>query len=723
MKHKNLQILTDHGVSVPPFTVVRKGESIDLSFSEAEKFAVRSSFSMEDDATSSFAGQFETFLNVSRADVPAAVEKVRESARSASVEAYRSAKALAFAGEMTVIVQEMVDADLSGVIFTANPLGILNETVIVVGEGPGSGVVEDKVPTTSYFYHRDDDIYSIDQQEGAPLLTEEILRELVEVSAKVKEIFSYEADIEFAIKEDTVYILQARPITTLSTDTPIILDNSNIVESYPGISLPLTQDFVRSIYHGIFYRLVLRITKNQALVDGMDKYLADMTDTANWRIYYRISNWYAVLKLLPFSGKIISVWQNMLGVSNRTVAAPDDIAVPLRTKLTVLRSFLHFHFHAPEYMDELNAGFDNRFARYQKQVEVSETPDELLAVYEEIKAGILADWDLTLINDMYTFVHTALAGKKNKELIADVKNLESMKPVLAINTLAETAKIHGMDSAVYREAASSYIDRYGDRCLCELKLETRTYRTNPELLDEYIARRITEEAVEPNRPAPVAAKGNRYVQKAKIGIQNREISRMNRSRIFGLSRAIFLKIGTYLHQNGQIDSPRDVFYLRMGELQAKSDLCDTVKARKMEEKHFETVAPYSRLVFANKIIHKTTAARQGFVLHKQDVLCGIPSSVGKVTGEVLVIENPDVKIDTAGKILVTKSTDPGWVFLIQGAAGIIAEKGSLLSHTAIISRELSKPAVVNVKDCTRLLRTGDRVELNAYDGTVTILKE
>ena len=77
-------------------------------------------------------------------------------------------------------------------------------------------------------------------------------------------------------------------------------------------------------------------------------------------------------------------------------------------------------------------------------------------------------------------------------------------------------------------------------------------------------------------------------------------------------------------------------------------------------------------------------------------------------------------MDTTGKILVTHSTDPGWVFLIQNAAGIVAEKGSLLSHTAIITRELGKPAVVGVKDATRLIQTGDTVVVDADAGTVRL---
>ena len=71
--------------------------------------------------------------------------------------------------------------------------------------------------------------------------------------------------------------------------------------------------------------------------------------------------------------------------------------------------------------------------------------------------------------------------------------------------------------------------------------------------------------------------------------------------------------------------------------------------------------------------------------------------------------------------MVTKTTDPGWVFLIDKAAGIIAEKGSLLSHTAIITRELHKPSIVNVKDCTKILKTGDIIEMDAINGIIKIL--
>ena len=94
-----------------------------------------------------------------------------------------------------------------------------------------------------------------------------------------------------------------------------------------------------------------------------------------------------------------------------------------------------------------------------------------------------------------------------------------------------------------------------------------------------------------------------------------------------------------------------------------------------------------------------------------------------MSGEVLIIESPTKQYDTARKILVTRSTDPGWVFMLSTAKGIISERGSLLSHTAIISRELKIPSVVGVENATKLLKTGDKITLNGKTGKITIEKQ
>lgn len=722
MKHKNLRILAEQGFRVPKFVVVHNSDEVDLSFSHSKTFAVRSSFGAEDSAAGSFAGQFDSFLNVARQDVPAAVERVLQSVKKENIQAYVRSCALSPDVSMQVIIQEMVDAEISGILFTANPVGILNETVIVVGKGLGSEVVADKISTTAYYYNQDDGVYLCEQQEDAPALEESLLRELIDGAKQIREIFACETDIEFAILDGVIYYLQARPITTLNTKNPIILDNSNIVESYPGISLPLTQDFVKSIYHGIFYNCILRICDDQKLVDQMDPQLRDMTDVANWRIYYRISNWYAVLKLLPFSGKIIPIWQNMLGVGNRYVPTPEGVKVGFATKFTILRRFACHLWRTPKLMEELNARFAASYPRYQQQVAACNEPEELLRVYADIRESILRDWDLTLINDIYTFLCTALAGKRNSTKISNVKNLESMKPSLALNALVEIARHHGMRSEQYQTAADEYIAAYGDRCLGELKLETRTYRTDPELLDAAVRKRMKEAAAPMHKEQGSRSSQNFFVKKAKTGICNREVSRLNRSRIFGLSRTILLKIGAYYANLGQLEAARDVFYLRLEELQGDCDRKALVAMRKQEQLQYKNTPAYSRLVFTEKIVNKPTRHSQSQLLRQPDTMTGIGTSAGKVTGRVLVIDQPDDQLDTTGKILVTRSTDPGWVFLLQRSVGIIAEKGSLLSHTAIISRELRKPAVVNVKDCTRLLRSGDLVELDADRGCIRVIE-
>lgn len=726
MKAKNLQILSKNNFRVPKFWVVKSADDINPTFSflldDKIKYAVRSSFEMEDGKTSSFAGQFTTLLNVEKRDIREAVQKVLDSANAKNVSEYKNVENSSTDAACRVIIQEMVDAEVSGVMFSANPMGILNETVITVGYGLGNNVVEDKADTTTYFYNQDDKSYCVEASDNSPQLDDTMIKKLIATLKEIKNVFKYEVDVEFVIKNNHVFILQARPITTLNTNTfPIILDNSNIVESYPGISSPLTQDFVHEIYHHIFYNLVLRLGGSQ-LASSINDKLSDMVDVCNGRIYYRISNWYHVLKILPFSNKIIPIWQEMLGVENKYVQNLDKTKVSFGKKLKITKNILHYMRKIPTMMDELDKKFQSNVTAYWKDVEYADTIPELLLLYAAIKDDILKDWDLTLINDLYAFLNTYLAGKKNKDQLADIKNLASMEPVKALDRLLIIAHDKGVESKEYQEAEKEYINSYGDRCYGELKLETPTYRTNPELLRQQV---ITASI----NPKPMLQDTeehhltNRYAKKARMGIKNREISRLHRSRIFGITREIFLKIGEILVKNNQIDDIRDVFYLRMEELKRSDDMRALVEERKHQEECYKSVPAISRWVFLNKVSDTTSHLMNSVRNTKTNELKGIASSSGIARGEVILIDEPKYDIDTTDKIIVAKSTDPGWVFWIRNAAGIVAEKGSMLSHTAIISRELHKPAVVNVKDCTSILQTGDLVEVDANNGIVRIIQK
>ncbi|MBQ2202490.1 MAG: hypothetical protein II412_07940, partial [Clostridia bacterium] len=300
----------------------------------------------------------------------------------------------------------------------------------------------------------------------------------------------------------------------------------------------------------------------------------------------------------------------------------------------------------------------------------------------------------------------------------------SMKPVQAIKALAELCRETGFESPCYQTAKADFIREYGDRCLGELKLETHTYRTHPALVDDFVRARL-DQPTQLSAAPPEADKRREgfFVRRAKLGIYNRERSRMDRTRIFGTIRAIFRAIGEELYRTGRIDDPEDVFYLPIPVLEAPdgADLRQIILNSKADYAMYAALPAYSRLVFDGAIRNKRVHNPALDAMRGGNTLTGVPAAPGTVTAEALVVAQPDLSLDTRGKILVTRSTDPGWVFLIENAAGIIAEKGSLLSHTAIITRELHKPSMVNVKDACRRIRTGDLVTLDSTAGTIQIL--
>ena len=188
-KYENLVILRDNGFNVADFEVIKFEEVIEnpkeiikliqenknntnkeisdilKSYIEnnikknftvhlqCDKYAVRSSSNIEDGKKDSFAGQFDTYLNVTKEELSSKIIECFKSLYNENVLEYVFNKKINIEElKMNVIIQKMVQSEYSGVIFTANPQGILNESVIVVGEGLGENVVSDKINTTSYYY-------------------------------------------------------------------------------------------------------------------------------------------------------------------------------------------------------------------------------------------------------------------------------------------------------------------------------------------------------------------------------------------------------------------------------------------------------------------------------------------------------------------------------------------------------------------------------------------
>ena len=779
MKARHLEILQEQGFPVPKFILVSEIEEVDLSFSEKEYFAVRSNFSTEDGGEHSFAGQFLTRLNVKREKIEEAVQEV-----FASYDGSLDYKEKANRGKAeydlkqqgkaeTVLIQEMLFPEKSGVLFTKNPKGILSEMVVVLGQGLGDKVVEDQENVLTYHYFPGECLYqegrgqscmSEQAQESPGLaLDEEELKTLFTLGERIEQLFQKPMDIEFAIEKGKVYILQAREITTLDMHLPVrILDNSNISESFPGICLPLSESFAGEMYSGIFTSLGRRFLGKK--VSSYEELFQRMVGGFSGRMYYEISSWYDILRLLPFSRKIIPVWQGMLGVSNEEISfSKKRPSFFLKCRIAFL--FCYYFFVSQRKMKELDRFFQERYASYSKRVDEEEDAQALYRIFLEMKEDLLREWDITLINDMVSFISTHLYGKKT------AFSLETMKPVRALSALKTVAGKYGLDSEEYRREKQSYISAYGDRIVGELKLETRTYRTNEELLDRWIldsleadsAEKDCEETSCSEKLSDQKQRKSFLYRLAESSCNNREISRLHRTRCFGLMRRIVDKIG-------EKTIGFDVYYLILDELKeflfSGKDFSLKIAREKELRKAYERLPVLSRVKLLGKVDRDPLAGEIRVLSYesfkgkgdiegqigtpgkeegnrkagrigqmenagKEDgdstprVFFGRGVSKGIFRGEVLKIKSlQEVRATEAkGKILLSYSTDPGWFPYLNMAGGLITERGSLLSHSAILARELEKPAVVNIPNIMEELQSGDIVEIDGDLGICSVIKQ
>ena len=805
MKARHLEILEEQGFPVPKFILVSENEEVDLSFSERDCFAVRSNFSLEDSGEHSFAGQFLTRLNVKREKVKEAVQEVfasyagsleykekanrgkeeycptkREKGEQEKEEQQEKAEQKKLESSIeTVLIQEMLFPEKSGVLFTKNPKGILSEMVVVLGQGLGDKVVEDQEDVLTYHYFPGECLYqeghgqsclSEQAQESPGLgLEEEELKTLFTLGERIEQLFQKPMDIEFAIEKGKVYILQAREITTLDMHLPIrILDNSNISESFPGICLPLSESFAGEMYSGIFTSLGRRFLGKK--VSSYEELFQRMVGGFSGRMYYEISSWYDILRLLPFSGKIIPVWQGMLGVSNEEISfSKKKPSFFLKCRIALL--FCYYFFVSQRKMQELDRFFQERYASYSKRVDEEEEAQALYRIFLEMKEDLLREWDITLINDMVSFISTHLYGKKT------AFSLETMKPVRALSALKTVARKHGLDSEEYRREKQSYISAYGDRIEGELKLETRTYRTNEELLDRWIldsleadsAEKDCEETSCSEKPYEQKQRKSFLYRLAESSCNNREISRLHRTRCFGLMRRIVDKIG-------EKTIGFDLYYLSLDELKellfSGKDFSLKVAREKELRKAYERLPVLSRVKLLGKVDRDPLAGEirvlnykfvkgkgsreeksgksedifssESMNLERKEegeahdriagreevdstprVFFGRGVSKGVFRGEVLKIKSlQEVRATEAkGKILLSYSTDPGWFPYLNMAGGLITERGSLLSHSAILARELEKPAVVNIPNIMAELHSGDIVEIDGDLGICSVIKQ
>ncbi|HEX6904390.1 MAG TPA: phosphoenolpyruvate synthase [Thermoanaerobaculia bacterium] len=792
--------------------------------------AVRSSAAGEDAAGESFAGLHDSFLFVrGRESLLEAVRRVWASAYNERALAYRRAKGISLESiAVAVVVQRMVEARTSGVIFTANPNnGSVHEVVISSLWGAGEGLVSAGLDADTYIVDKEtlevsesvavkSEQLILDREAGGGLVrlpVPEELRERSSLSADeiqtltrmgiaVERHYRRPQDLEFAVDEaGKPFLLQARPVTTVEELGPAagnrrIWDNSNIIESYSGVTSPMTFSFIRRAYTIVYHVFAEVMGIDARTVKANREVFENMLGLFRGQVYYNLFNWYRLVRLFPGFNYNKSFMESMMGVReaanmDEEPAAPASgfqrytVELPALLRL-VGRSTRNF-FRIRRIVGDFQDHFRTHYERWSALDFRAMQPHELAALYREMEEKLLWEWKAPIINDFFVMVFYGTlkklcaswcgdeSGSLQNDLICGEGGIESTEPAKLLMRMAAEARqqpelrrliLERSPEELAREIPADrrfagfaagiarYLDLYGFRCPNELKLEELSLRDRPaflyQILRNYLAmedpsaldtkameereQRIRREA---EKKAFAAVRGphrrwifRRVLENARLGVKNRENLRFARTRIYGLLREMLRAVGEDFAEAGLLDHADDVFYLTLDEVwdyvkgrAVTTNLRGLAALRREEFDNYRRMdPPADRFETFGLPYHRNLyRGRPGAVASTEPgILRGTGCCPGIVTGPVKVLRTPteDARLD--GEILVAERTDPGWVPLYPSVSGLLIERGSILSHSAIVAREMGIPTIVGVAGLVSTLKTGQVVTMDGAAGTVRV---
>lgn len=802
-----------------------KAELLDAlkSFPADTLFAVRSSAQDEDNSNKSFAGQLDSYLCVSVNDVPARVLDVWRSAFSQRVLAYRKLnQENTAAGAPAVIVQEMVPAEKAGVAFSVDPISSAPIAVISSVFGLGESLVSGETDADTYHVDLAGNITSsagqktvVRKQTPAGLQIEELKNpdtrltlsdsEIGSVAALVRKVekhFGCPQDIEWAITSNGLFLLQARPITTC-TQKPSgqgqlnIWDNSNIGESYAGITTPMTYSFARKAYEHVYIQFCRLMGLTESVIRANQNIFPHMLGLIRGRIYYNLLNWYRLIAILPGYKSNRKFMEQMMGVREELPlevvpqSQPLTFVESLQDRINLTRSAIMILWR----LLVLNRDIDDFNNRFEKVLEDAGSDfahlelDELATRYRQLEAKLLPSWDAPLVNDFFAMIFYGSLrsltakwcndqnGTLQNDLVAGEGGIISTEPARLMNEAALLASSNphlvnalasGSQSDIavaagpcpeFEKLMTQYFKKFGGRCIGELKLESANLKDDPMPMYRTLGR-IAQRGLNNNGASDYGAQlrleaeatvqkclaghpirkfvFNHVLTNARARVKKRENLRFQRTRLFALVRELINAMAARLVTYGVIDDSKSVYYLEVEELlgyiegtASCTDLRNIIAVKKKEFEGYQLLpAPPDRLETHGPIYLDSSLSSYDSIqlpidinIATDGILKGTGCCKGVVKAKVRVIFDPREAPPLNGDILVAKRTDPGWIMVFPQASGILVEYGSLLSHSAIVSRELGIPAIVGIPNLTSILHDGDVVEFDGATGVIKILRE
>ena len=618
----------------------------------------------------------------------------------------------------------------------------------------------------------------------APVLDDRMVRRVASLAARTETYFDGPQDIEGTITADgAIHLVQARPLVPWSAGRPEYWTNHNITESYPGVSGVLTYSQAQEFYRRAFGDLYLRMGVPRRRFDAHRHHLDRLVAHLAGRIYYRLDAWHALHGQLPVFELVRPVWQEGMGIAGPAadpprwsrrrawLALPGTLCRAARHPRQV-RAFLRWWagvFADSAELSGLTAPqLVDRYRRIWSAVSVRWGVTLTNSVY-----GMLAVRTVTHLLDRWAGGSRGLltglltGGPPNRSLRAVLAAVALAEQVSADPSLRAAVLSDADPRAIWRDitayrygasvadAAGDYLRRYGDRAPHDLKLEQATPRQRPwtvlDLIRPYVEQGRTVEGLRAGQDkaarqarADLRQRCRGPVRRLIIGVLGRAVrwtarvredTRFCRTQLYGVSRELLWRLGAELAAAHQLDDPLDIQDLTVAEVLGAfdgtlpaADLRALAAVRRAERLRCAALPPRPallRTVSGPPVAEATWyEVRTGPAADDGATLTGLGSAPGVVRAVARQVPDPAVPADSCrDAILVARETDPGWLFLMMAAKGLIVERGTLLSHTAITGRLLGIPTVVAVRDATTRIPDGALVELDGDAGTVRVIEE
>ncbi|MEC8894713.1 MAG: PEP/pyruvate-binding domain-containing protein [Planctomycetota bacterium] len=670
-----------------------------------DKAAVRSSGLNEDGSSKSYAGIFDSVLNVDREGLLDAVRKVRSSLSGGRVSSYGVE-----AGERGgIVIQKMVAAEYAGVLFTEHPSETGSMLVELV-EGLGEALVSGTATPSSFRFGRFSGL-ALDEHCSPIDLTP-----LVELGAEIEELFGSPQDIEWAYHEGSFLILQARNVTTRITEN---------TAGRPGSTFELERKRLLELAAGdVAHR-----------------------DKTGETVFHQNELSELLPRPTPLSFSLMqSLWEpgGSTDLACRTLGIPYEASEDGPALLTRVFGQLYINrdeekrrsargpgllatFQLTRDAGKLKRQFlDGFLPGYQQELKIREAIDlsrletsDLLELFSQWKESLCTGThvQVEIINIAAEFYMRAA----ERALKGKVPVLHNVPQTIVSSTMALLPAIKRGE----RDAAD-FLDVYGHRSPHDYELAAPRYSEDPGMLTNLVERSSSED-----HPLPAGIEDSEQpstsialiaAERASQFQALKEEAKHHCLREFALLRRLLLELDQRLELQGNI------FYLTLEEIEntrageSADQLLKLAEDRKNEEDLFGKIELKTRLSMEDlETLQPGGSGSGGERSENHDLSGAVVAGNSWALGAARVLHSPD-EIDSfkEGEILVARFTDPSWTPVFSRAAGLITEVGGHLSHAAILARELDVPAIVGVEGATSSIRTGDLVRMN-QDGGIKLV--